>query len=203
VYAYDRKKLAKAKGIDYLVTGLIGQTFGAILAAIAGEIDRSALGVMGCFLFVMGTGVLLGGCGMFARFHRLSRWAPFLGLLSIVGVSILLTLPTVPNRRKYREGFGVMFAEPYRRDVWRMDVRVLLDQSIGAAVDEPIMLQLPRGANVGMALKTLAGVIPQLDLTQSPRERFTINAEPADRRSELSQGDELAISAKLIPNAQG
>jgi hypothetical protein len=201
VYAYDRNKLSKSMGIDYLTAGLIGQTVGPILIAIAGGIDRIALGVMGCLLFVIGTGVLLGGCGMFARFHRLSRWSPFLGLLSIVGVSILLVLPSMKPRRKHGEGFSVMFAEPYRRDVWRMDVRVILDQSISAAIREPIMLQLPRGANVGTALKTLAGVIPELDLTQSPTERFTINAEPADRRSELSQGDELAIAATIAPSA--
>jgi hypothetical protein len=201
VYAYDRNKLSKAMGIDYLAAGLIGQTFGAVLISIAGEIDRIALGVMGCLLFVIGTGVLLGGCGMFARFHRLSRWSPFLGLLSIVGVSILLVLPSMKHRRRYGEGFSVMFAEPYRRDVWRMDVRVILDQSISAAVREPIMLQLPRGANIGMALKTLAGVIPELNITQSPNEHFTVNGEAADRRSELSQDDELAISATIIPSA--
>ncbi len=201
MYAYDRNKLSKSMGMDYLRAGLIGQTLGPILIAIAGEIDGIALGVMGCLLFVIGTGVLLGGCGMFARFHRLSRWSPFLGLLSIVGVSILLVLPSMKQRKKYGEGFSVLFAEPYRRDVWRMDIRVILDESISAAIREPIMLQLPRGANVGAALKTLAGVIPELDLTQSPAERFTINAEPADRRSELSQGDELAIAATITPSA--
>ena len=96
-----------------------------------------------------------------------------------------------------------MFAEPYRRDVWRMDVRVTLDQSVGAAVREPIMLQLPRGANVGTAIKTLAGVIPELDTAQSQSERFAINGQPADRRAELSDGDELAVSATIPEIAHG
>jgi hypothetical protein len=187
--------------MDYLVAGLVGQVFGAILIGIAGDIGQTTLGIMGCFLFVVGTGVLLGGCGTFARFHRLRRWAPCLGFLSIVGVSILLFIPLISFRRKSSAGFDVLFAEPYRRDVWRMDVRVIVDPSFGAAIHEPIMLQLPRGANVGTALKTLAGVIPELDLTQSPSERFTINAQPADRRSELSQGDELAIAATIVSSA--
>ncbi|HEY1923191.1 MAG TPA: hypothetical protein VGG44_10620 [Tepidisphaeraceae bacterium] len=201
MYVHDRKKLAKAMGLDYLVAGLVGQTFGAILIGIAGELDPTAPGILGALLFVIGTGVLFGGCAMFARFHRLSRWTFLLGFLSIVGVSILLMLPPVSRRRNRGEGFDVLFAEPYRRDVWRMDIKVILDQALAPAIRDPIMLQLPRGANVGAALKTLAGVIPELDLTQSPHERFTINAEPADRRSELSHGDELTIAATIPSGA--
>jgi hypothetical protein len=193
-------------GLDHLGAGLIGQAMGAVLTVSTWGASRSAPGEIGFAMLVMGTGVVLGGCGMFVRYHRLRRWWGLLGFFSIAGVAILLMVPLmspVERRKRSRQGFEVIFAEPYRRDVWRMDVRVTLDQSVGAAVREPIVLQLPRGANVGTAIKTLAGVIPELDTTQSPSERFAINGQPADRRAELSDGDELAVSATIAETAHG
>lgn len=203
MYVYDRHKSFRLMGLDYLGAGLLGQAMGAVLWASNFGANQPTPGVIGAILVMLGTGVLLGGCGMFVRYHRLARGWGFLGLFSIFGVAFLLMLSQIPHRRKYRHGFDVMFVEPYRRDVWRMDVRVTLDRSVGAAVREPIMLQLPRGANVGTAIKTLAGVIPELDTTQSPSERFAINGQPADRRAELSDGDELAVSATNTETAYG
>jgi len=206
VYVYDRDRILKLMGLDYLAVGLVGQALGAVLMASAWGDSRSMAGEIGTFGAVLGTGVVLGGCAIFVRYHRLKRGWAFLGFFSIFGVAFLLIRPLIPlepGRRKQRQGFDVMFADPYRRDVWRMDVRVILDPSVGTAVREPIMLQLPRGANVGTALKTLAGVIPELDTTPSPAERFVINGQPADRRAELSHGDELAVSATVPETAHG
>jgi hypothetical protein len=182
-------------GIDYLAAGLVGQAMGAMLTVAAWNDNDRWPAVIGNLLLVLATGVLVAGCGIYARYHRLSpRWG-LLGLFSVVGVFIVLVLPLARRRRIYGEGFGVMFAEPYRRDVWRMDVRVRLDQSVGSRVREPILLQLPRGANVGTAMKTLAGVIPELAGGELPTARFAINGHAVDRRAELSNGDELAVSA--------
>jgi hypothetical protein len=195
VFGYDRRRIARLQGLDYLGAGLVGQALGAILSVSGwGGPDRVP-GVVGGLLLVLATGVLLGGCGIFTRYHRITPWWGLLGLLSFVGVLILLAIPLVPKRRKWGRGFGVMFAEPYRRDVWRMDVRVTLREKLAAAVGEPIMLQLPRGANVGTAMKTLADVIPELNGGYFAEVKFQINGESADRRSELNDGDELAISA--------
>lgn len=203
VFGYDRRKVARLMGMDYLGAGLVGQAMGAVLSVSAWENADRMPGIIGNLLLVLGTGVLVGGCGIFARYHRLRGWWGLLGLLSVVGVLFLLAVPLLPRRRKWRQGFGVMFAEPYRRDVWRMDVRVRLDQSLGTAVHEPIMLQLPRGANVGTAMKTLAAAIPGLGQGDLPTARFEINGQPADRRAELSDGDELAVSATIGENARG
>jgi len=203
VFVYSRRKFARSMGLDYLGAGLVGQAMGAVLTMAAWGTDDKTPAAIGNLLLVLGTGVLLGGCGIYARYHRLSRWWGLLGFFSVVGVLILLVLPLISRRRQYGQGFAVMFAEPYRRDVWRMDVRVTLDRSLGTAVREPILLQLPRGANVGTAMKTLAGVIPELDGGQLPAARFAINGQPADRRDELSHGDELAVSATIAEPARG
>ncbi|MGD0462662.1 MAG: hypothetical protein ABSB74_09245 [Tepidisphaeraceae bacterium] len=202
MFVYSRRKIARLMGLDYLGAGLVGQAMGTVLTAAAWGTDQRTPGAIGNLLLVLGTGVLLGGCGIYARYHRLSRWWGLLGVFSVVGVLILLVLPLISRERKYGPGFGVMFAEPYRRDVWRMDVRVTLDQNVGTAVREPILLQLPRGANVGTAMKTLAGVIPELDSGELPAARFAINGQPADRRTELSHGDELAVCATIAEGAR-
>jgi hypothetical protein len=213
LYVYDRHRLTRSMGLDCLGVGLVGQIIGAVFTGFTlgnNQNPQNPLRMIGFILLVMGTGVLLGGCGVFARYHRLGRWCGLLGFLSIFGVLILLVLsrmqqnlPLIPGYQRRHRGFDVVFAEPYRRDVWRMDVRVILDQSVASAVREPIMLQLPRGANIGTAMKTLASVIPELDSTPSPAERFTINGERADRRAELSHGDELAVSATIPQGAHG
>lgn len=202
MFGYDRRKIARLMGMDYLVAGLVGQAMGAVLSISAAENGDRTPWIVGNLLLVLGTGVLVAGCGIFARYHRLRGWWGLLGLFSFVGVLVLLAIPGLPRRRERGQGFGVMFAEPYRRDVWRMDVRVRLDQSLGTAVREPIMLQLPRGANVGTAMKTLSGAIPELGEGELPTARFEINGHPADRRAELSDGDELAVSATIGENAR-
>jgi hypothetical protein len=55
------------------------------------------------------------------------------------------------------------------------------------------MLQVPRGANVGSAMKVLAGVIPGLAGGELPSAGYWINGVQADRRAELSDGDELVV----------
>lgn len=201
MFGYDRRKVARLMGLDYLAAGLIGQAMGALLSVSAWANADRIPWIAGSLLVVLGTGVLVAGCGIFARYHRLrARWG-FLGLFSFVGVLFLLTVPSLSRGKRRGEGFDVMFAEPYRRDVWRMDVRVRLDRNLGTAVREPIMLQLPRGANVGTAMKTLAGAIPGLEHGDLPTARFEINGLRADRRAELSDGDELAVSATIGEHA--
>ena len=191
-YRYERRRNARLKGMDYLWFGLVGQIAGFFLIA-APPVPASAPVIIGQFAVILFTGILVGGCGKYARYYGLSRWWGLLGLLSAVGVVILMLLPPRVGRPVDGDGFSVIFAEPYRRDVWRMDVRVVLDQSLGTDVREPIMLQLPRGANVGSAMKVLAGAIPGLFDGELPAASYTINGHPADRRTELSEEDELVV----------
>jgi hypothetical protein len=196
-YRYERRKIARLKGMDYLWFGLIGQIAGLCLVD-AGLADPSSSPLIaGEFALVLFTGILVGGCGKYARYHGLNRWWGLLGFLNVLGVLILILLPRRQGRQTDGAGFSVIFAEPYRRDVWRMDVRVILDQTVGTAVREPIMLQLPRGVNVGSAMKVLAGAIPGLFDGELPSARYTINGNPADRRTELSDGDELVV--RVVP----
>ncbi|MGD0139316.1 MAG: hypothetical protein ABSD28_10595 [Tepidisphaeraceae bacterium] len=194
---YERRKIARLKGMDYLWLGLVGQFAGFILIDAAPPDPTSAPVIAGEFALVLFTGILVGGCGKYARFYGLNRWWGLLGFLNVLGVLILILLPPRQGRATDSAGFSVIFAEPYRRDVWRMDVRVILDQTVGTAVREPIMLQLPRGANVGSAMKVLAGAIPGLFDGELPAARYSINGNPTDRRAELSDGDELFV--RVIP----
>jgi len=193
-YRAERRKISKLMGIDYLCFGLFGQLMGALLIGTAPPDPASAPVVAGELALVLCTGVLIGGCAMYARYHGLSRFCALLGLLNLVGVLILILLPQLRRERARGQGFSVIFAEPYRRDIWRMDVRVRLDENLGTGVREPIMLQIPRGANVGTAMKTLAGVIPNLYEGDLPNAEFIVNGRPADRRAELSDGDEVTVN---------
>lgn len=192
-YQAERRRIAKLMGVDYLWFGLFGQFMGAMLMGAAPD-AMSAPMFAGEAGLVLSTGVLVGGCAMYARYHGLRRACALLGMLSVVGVVILTMLPARQKERKAGQGFSVIFAEPYRRDVWRMDVRVKLDEKIGTGVREPIMLQLPRGACVGNAMKTLAGVIPELQEGDLPGVEFAINGQRVDRKAELSNGDEVAVT---------
>jgi hypothetical protein len=194
-YRYECRKIARLKGMDYLWFGLIGQIAGLFLLGPGLADPSSAPLVVGEFSLVLFTGVLVGGCGKYACYHGLSRWWGLLGLLNAPGVLILMLLPPRTGRQMDSAGFSVVFAESYRRDVWRMDVRVMLDEALGTGVREPIMLQLPRGANVGSAMKVLAGAIPGLFDGELPSAGYSINGSPADRRAELSDGDELIVRA--------
>jgi hypothetical protein len=194
-YEADRRKRNKAMGKDYLWFGLFGQWMGLVLIVSAPE-PLSAPVFAGELALVLCTGVLIGGCAKFARYHQIWPGWAFLGLFNLAGVLALLVLCAPAVGEKRGKGFSVIFAEPYRRDVWRMDIRVVLDESTGAGVREPIMLQVPRGCNVGTALKTLAGVIPELADGDLPQARFTLNGQPVGRREELSNGDELTVSVQ-------
>jgi len=194
---YERRKIARLKGMDYLWLGLVGQFAGFILIDAAPPDPTSAPVIAGEFAIVLFTGILVGGCGKYARYYGLSRWWGLLGFLNALGVLILMLLPPRNDWPTRSAGFSVVFAEPYRRDVWRMDVRVMLDEALGTGVREPIMLQLPRGANVGSAMKVLAGAIPGLFDGELPSASYSINGQPSDRRAELSDGDELVV--RVVP----
>ncbi len=196
-YQAERRRISKLMGLDYLWFGLVGQIMGVLLIAAVPPEPSSAPVLAGELALVLSTGVLIGGCAIYARFHRLSRFCALLGLFNLAGVLILILLPLRGRQRERGTGFSVIFAEPYRRDVWRMDVRVQLDEKIAAGVREPIMLQLPRGASVGTAMKTLAGVIPNLFNGDLPNADFIVNGINTDRRAELSDGDEMIV--KLAP----
>ena len=194
-YRYERRKIARLKGLDYLWFGLVGQIAGFMLVDAAPPDPSSAPVIVGEIAIVLFTGILVGGSGKYARYYGLSRWWGLLGFLNALGVLILTLLPRRNEGPTPGGGFSVVFAEPYRRDVWRMDVRVMLDEALGTGVREPIFLQLPRGANVGSAMKVLAGAIPGLFDGELPSASYSINAQPADRRAELSDGDELIVRA--------
>jgi len=182
-------------GADYILIGLVGQGAGAAVVVGAYGVD-SFLYYAGQAILVLFTGLLIGGCTIYARFCGMRRAWGLVGMLSVLGVLLLVAISGVrrlEGREKYREGFGVEFAEPYRRHVWRMDVKVKLDETVGACVNGPIMLQVARGANVGTAMKTLAGVIPELNDGELPGGSYEINGQAADRRSELNDGDELVV----------
>jgi hypothetical protein len=91
-----------------------------------------------------------------------------------------------------RRGFAVMSAAPYRRDIWRMDVRVKLDAATG--IREPVLLQLPRGADVAAAVRSLASAIPSLDASIRGGA-YLLNGKTACLATDLSDGDELTILA--------
>jgi len=198
-YEAYRRKVSKLKGKDYLWFGLFGQIMGAILIATAPHDPQSAPLISGELVLVLSTGVLIGGCTIYARYYRLNRAWAALGLFSVPGVLILTLLPLMKREKNRGAGFSVIFAQPYRRDVWRMDVRVTLDQSTGANIHEPITLQVPRGCNIGAAMKTLAGVIPELANGDLPEARFTINGSRATRRQELSHGDQITVTIPQQP----
>jgi len=193
-YHTHRRRTALNMGLDYLAFGLFGQIFSAILILLLYEGWAMPVTAVGMMSMIISTGVLVGGCAKFARFHGLPSVCGLLGMLSILGVLVLVVIPPLLRGRPAGEGFSVIFAEPYRRDVWRMEVRVKLDETVGAGVTEPIILQLPRGANIGTAMKILAGVIPDLMDGDLPGASFAVNGALADRRAELSDGDEMIIS---------
>jgi hypothetical protein len=199
MYADDdeRRRISKLQGMDYLGLGIIGQIAG-LLVIHSPEDMTSGTGLAGQAILILFTGVLVGGCAKFVKYHRMPKWLALLGVLNVPGVFVLLLVRAVRRDRKGGQGFGVIFAEPYRRHVWRMDVRVKLDDTVRTNVHEPIMLQLARGANVGTAMKTLADVIPGLNEGELPSATYSINGREADRREELNDGDELVV--RVIPS---
>jgi hypothetical protein len=191
-YEYERRKIARLKGRDYIWLGIIGQVAGLILIH-SPEDAATPAGMVGQFVLILFTGLLVGGCAKYARYYRINGGWALLGIFNVVGVYALFIVRRIERRKNGGAGFSVIFAEPYRRDVWRMDVRVKLDEIAEANVREPIHLQVPRGANVGSAMKVLAGVIPGLAGGELPAAGYWINGVQADRRAELSDGDELVV----------
>jgi len=139
--------------------------------------------------------VLVAGCGAFASYHGRSRWCGLLGLLSLAGVLVVLMMALPRIRLERRKGFDVIYAPPYRRDVWRMDVQVMLDDALQDKPTPPIMLQLPRGASIAAAVKTLEPIVPSLRREMSDF-KFLLNGQPAKHNEDMSDGDELNISLR-------
>jgi hypothetical protein len=178
--------------MDYIEVGLLGQCIGVVLLMVTIVCGQPALQLTSNLLIALGSAVLVAGCGAYAAYHGRSRWWGLLGLLGLGGIVVLMCLPSTRGGGN-RRGFAVVFAEPYRRDVWRMDVRVLLDATLAASKFEPIMLQLPRGASVAMAVKTLAPVVPSM--RRQPGDlKYLVNGQPAKPADEMSDGDELTIA---------
>jgi len=193
-YRAEQRKISKLMGMDYLWFGLFGQVVGAVLIVCAIGASANQPAIAGELVLILSSGVLIGGCAKFARFHGMNRGWAVLGLFNAVGILILMLMPLQKRDRKRGSGFSVIFAEPYRRDVWRMDVKVRLDERLGTGVREPIMLQLPRGARVGTAMKTLADVIPGLYDGDMPGVGYIVNGQAVDRRAEVGEGDEMIVS---------
>jgi len=61
-YRYERRKIARLKGMDYLWLGLIGQIAGFILVDAGPPGPSSAPVIAGEFAIVLFTGILVGGC---------------------------------------------------------------------------------------------------------------------------------------------
>jgi hypothetical protein len=185
---------ARRMGLDYIEVGLVGQGIGVVLLGVMIMDNRPGLQLPANLLIALGSAVLVAGCGAYAAYHGRSRWWGLLGLLSLGGIVAVMCLAN-PHLRTGRRGFAVIFAEPYRKDVWRMDVRVLVDSSLAGSRLEPIMLQLPRGANIASAVKTLAPVLAPL--RREPADlKYLINGQPAKPTDEMTEGDELMIAPR-------
>jgi hypothetical protein len=192
-YAAQRRKNAKRMGVDSVYLGMFGQAIGAVLLALCYGDDHSPLNFVAAVVFTLATGVLVGGCSLYARHRGLSPIWGLLGFFNAPGFLAIYCACAIGDGTPRGKGFAVIQAAPYRRDVWRMDIRVVVDPELQIGVTEPIMLQVARGASVALAIKTLAGALPRLD--EDPISlRCAINGVPADRRDELCEGDELRIS---------
>ncbi|MGA3066433.1 MAG: hypothetical protein ABSF29_06245 [Tepidisphaeraceae bacterium] len=141
---------------------------------------------LGQLLVILGTSVLIAGGGKFAQYRRRNWWWGLLGFLNILGVWLLICLPR--RRIGGGAGFDVLTDAPVRRDVWRMEVRVVVPGS-----KEAIVLHMPRGASVDAATRMLATAVPNLEPTLTSAE-FLINRQPARRGDELADQDELTIA---------
>jgi hypothetical protein len=194
-----KRRISKLQGMDYLGLGIIGQ-IAALIIIHSPEDMATPQGLAGQAILILFTGVLVGGCAKFVKYHRLPKWLALLGIFNVPGVLALFVVRLCHRVKRQGEGFGVIFAEPYKRHVWRMDVRVTLDQTVATSVHEPITLQLSRGANVGTAMKTLSGVIPGLNEGELPDATYSVNGHDADRRVELNDGDELVV--RVIPSSE-
>ncbi|MDP9175345.1 MAG: hypothetical protein M3O30_16000 [Planctomycetota bacterium] len=184
---------------NYITFGLMGQIAGALILPMM-TFDHEPWGIlMGNLLLVLGTSVLMVGCGIIATTRgRHQAWG-LLGLLSIPGVGLLLCLRT--PRRKNKGGFEVRYLAPYRRDVWKIDIRVRLDPSLGTGIAEPIVLQIARGANVAGAVKMLAGALPALRQNLADLA-YQINGQCVTPAYELVDGNELCLGRSVQGDAE-
>ena len=148
-------------------------------------------------VLTLGTAVLAGGFGKFAIYHGRSRWWGLMSLTSLVGVMFMFAMVGVPKNRQ-SGGFEVMYVLAMQKDVWRMDVRISVEESLGAGKWEPIQMQLPRGASVLSAAKTLAEAVPALNAAIDTAV-FRVNGKPAKPVDDLSEGDELTIAGNPPP----
>jgi hypothetical protein len=179
---------AKRMGLDAIWLGLVGQTLGGMMVLFSQWAGATpGVGWTGQLLVILGTSVLIAGGGKFAQHRRRSWWWGLLGFLNIPGVGLLMLIPR--RRVGGGAGFDVMTDAPARRDVWRMEVRVVLEGSA-----EKMLLHLPRGGSVETATRMLAAAVPELE-PKLNAARFLINNQPARRGDELADQDELTISA--------
>ncbi len=166
---------AKRMGVDAMQVGLVGQTFGVLMILFSYDANTvPGLAWGGKILAVLGTCVLVAGCRRFAQFRRRSPWWGILGFFNIAGVLGLLLIP----RGRSTVGFDLMGEDP-RRDVWKMEVHVQLQD-----LREPVLLHLPRGASVDAAIRSLSLALPHLE-EGLRNAKFLINGKPAtaQRRS--------------------
>jgi molybdopterin converting factor small subunit len=191
VKARHRREALLHSGGGCIRFGLGGQFVGGLLLIIM-VMDAGPWAIlMADLVLILGTALVVIGCAILASSRGRSPWWGLLGLLSILGVMFVMFLER-PRRKRNEGGFEVRYLAPYRRDVWRMDLRVKLDASLGAGEFEPIVLQIARGATVSAAVKMLAGVVPALRL-QSAALQFQLNQHSAKPTDELHDGDELVI----------
>jgi hypothetical protein len=191
------KSEARRMGFDYIWAGVAGQIFGAVMLLAVRDQRSEGPIVTAIVVLMLGTAVLAGGFGKFAIYHGRSRWWGLMSLTSLVGVMFMFALVGVPKTRQ-SGGFEVMYAPAMQKDVWRMDVRICVEESLGAGKWEPIQMQLPRGASVLSAAKTLAEAVPALG-GAIDTAIFRINGKPAKPADDLSEGDELTIAGDAPP----
>jgi hypothetical protein len=195
------KAEARKMGFDYIWSGAGGQVFGALMLVATSEHGADGPTMVACLVLILGTAVLAGGFGKYAIYHGRSRWWGLLSLLSVLGVMAIFALVGEAKHRQLG-GFEVLYAPEEKRDIWKMDVRIRVEESLGVGMWEPIHMQLPRGASVLAAAKTLAEAVPTLGESVDSAV-FRVNGKPAKPSDDLSDGDELVISGNTPPVAAG
>lgn len=190
-------------GIDYIWAGVFGQGMGGWM--LSGLFHQGRLGptLAGIVVFVLGTAVLAGGFGKYAIYHHRTRWWGLLSILSLLGVMILFALSFAPNRGPgARGGFEVLYApNGPTKDIWKMNVRIRVDESLGAGTWEPFHMTLPRGMSVLLASKTLVNAVPALrDALDTAT--FLVNGREVRPIEDLDDGDEVVIT-KSPPGGEG
>ncbi len=158
---------------------------------------------MAIMILGLATACLIVGCSRYARYYRMNEAWALLGLASIPGVMVLAIVAGFKAgsaRPSLGGGFQVITADPYRKDVWRMDVYVLLDDSLGLGVFEPINMQLPRGANIKSAVFTLADAIPEIRPLIG-QAAYRLNGEEVDEKEDMTDQDVLVVHMP-VPEAE-